>query len=534
MSILENIGRFFALEPMAPEPRPLQTRESATLEDFALRVLGNRGNRIYQKPTIRQALEVPAVLNAVTKISNITGSLSMEVLRNGVPLDERPPVIRRPNPLTTPRDFFRDVAYSMAVRGEAWLWIAKRDRSDDSALALVPINPVEIFLEDRNDGRPPAIRWGDRYMRREDMIQITYLREPGAARGVGPLQLCGAAVSVAVESQQWAANFYAEGGHPSVVIKHANELDPSIGEDGLSEADRLRQQWVDRPNNVPRIIDQNIEDVAYHAPNESAAQMLSARMYQNGEVANMFGIPGPLLEYSAQGSSLTYERITDLTRQFAELCLIPYYLVPIEQAMSDLLTRSTIARFDTEGLLRADVKTQYEVATLGFEKGIIDRDEARSIVSMVPNLEVQPVPFSPPAAIPNVVSFQERSSGDCIKCGKHLADVAPPGWRTRCPRCKTVNENLQERAIAAPAPPPVVTPVILNEVAAPDMSGVGEALAAMAERPQTPTNVSITSQPDETLLAAITELRERIDKPRVRRIERDEDGRMIRLLEESA
>jgi hypothetical protein len=132
------------------------------------------------------------------------------------------------------------------------------------------------------------------------------------------------------------------------------------------------------------------------------------------------------------------------------------------------------------------------------------------------------------------VSFQERSSGDCIKCGKHLADVAPPGWRTRCPRCKTVNENLQERAIAAPAPPPVVTPVILNEVAAPDMSGVGEALAAMAERPQTPTNVNVTSQPDETLLAAITELRERIDKPRVRRIERDEDGRMIRLLEESA
>jgi phage portal protein BeeE len=135
MSILQTVGRFFALEPMAPPSRPLQTRESATLEDFAWRVLGNKGQRHFQHPTIGQALEVPAVLNAVTKIANITGSLSMEVLRNGVPLDDRPPVIRRPNPLTTPRDFFRDVAYSMAVRGEAWLWIAKRDRSDDSALA---------------------------------------------------------------------------------------------------------------------------------------------------------------------------------------------------------------------------------------------------------------------------------------------------------------------------------------------------------------------------------------------------------------
>ena len=432
MSILQTIGRFFALEPMAPSPRPLQTRESGSMEDFALRVLGNRGRRIYQRPTISQALEVPAVLNAVTKIANVTGSLSMEVLRNGVPID-RPPVIRRPNPLTTPRDFFRDVAYSMAVRGEAWLWIAKRDPSDDSALALVPVNPVEIFLEDR-DGGPPRIRWGDRYMRREDMLQITYLREPGAARGVGPLQLCGAAISVAVESQAWAANFYAEGGHPSVVIKHANELDPAIGEDGLSEADRLREQWVSRPNNVPRIIDQNIEEVAYHAPNEGAAQMLTSRMYQNGEVANMFGIPGSLLEYNAQGSSLTYKSIPDLMRQFVELCLAPNYLEPIEQAMSDLLTRTMVARFDTNGLLRADIKTQYEVATMGFEKGILDRTEARGIVGLEPNIETQPVPFSPPRAVPNVRSSDEPVR--CVACGRSRM-IVYAGGGLRCVNCKT-------------------------------------------------------------------------------------------------
>src|SRR6185503_20247894 len=133
-----------------------------------------------------------------------------------------------------------------------------------------------------------VIRWGDQEMNPDDMIQITYLRAPGTLRGVGPLQLCGAAVSVAVEAQDWAANFYAEGGQSSVIIKHAGELDPAIGDDGLSEADRLRSQWVDRPNNVPRIIDQNIDSVDYQVPNEAGAQMLESRMYQNGEVANMF------------------------------------------------------------------------------------------------------------------------------------------------------------------------------------------------------------------------------------------------------
>jgi hypothetical protein len=62
------------------------------------------------------------------------------------------------------------------------------------------------------------------------------------------------------------------------------------------------------------------------------------------------------------------------------------------------------------------------------------------------------------------------------------------------------------------------------------MSGV----AALAERPPAPTNVSISTPPDDTLIEAIAELRERIATPRVRRIERDENGLMIRLIEESA
>jgi HK97 family phage portal protein len=436
MGFTDGLRRFFALDTMQSPAEALHTRQTVpgSLEDFAYRILGNTGRRAYRKPSIRQALEVPAVLNAVTKIANITGSLSMEVLRDGAPTT-RPSIISRPNPLTTPRDFFRDVAYSMAVYGEAWMWIAKRER-DGSALALVPVNPLEIKLDDPGGGRPLVIRWLDRVMRREDMLQITYLRELGTSRGVGPLQLCGAAVSVAVESQDWAANFYAEGGHPSVIIKHASELDPSLGEDGMSEADRLRQQWVDRPNNIPRIIDQNIAEVQYHAPDESAAQMLGARMYQNGEVANMFGIPGSLLEYNAQGSSLTYKSIPDLMRQFVELCLAPNYLEPIEQVMSDLLPRTLVARFDVHGLLRADVKTQYEVATMGFEKGVLDRDEARQMVGLSRNIEVEPVPFAPPRAVPNVRSADEPIR--CTACGRSRM-IVYAGGTLRCVNCKTEN-----------------------------------------------------------------------------------------------
>src|SRR5204863_2245433 len=118
----------------------------------------------------------------------------------------------------------------------------------------------------------------------------------------GPLQQCRAATSVTVEAQEWAANFYADGGNPSIVIKTANELSPMRlnpdtyepdDENGLNEAQRLKAEWVNQPHNVPRVVDSNIEKIEYMQPNEGSAQMLTARGHQDGDSARMFGIPGP-------------------------------------------------------------------------------------------------------------------------------------------------------------------------------------------------------------------------------------------------
>jgi HK97 family phage portal protein len=432
MALLDNMRRFFALEGIQPEARvpQIQKRESMTLEDFAWAVLGNSGRREWRTRTVQEALGVPAVLNAVTMISATVGSLSMEVMRNGVAID-RPPVIRRPNPLTTPSDFYRDVAFSMATRGEAWLWIAKRE-TDGSPLALVPINPVQLHI-DRVEGAL-RFRWGDKEIPERDLVQITYLRQLGDTRGMGPLQLAGAAVSVAVEAQDWAANFYSQGGFASTLIKHAAELDPTPDVDGLNEAQRFLAQWQEREaNNVTRIIDQNIESVEHHEPNEAGAQMLTSRLYQNGEVANMFGIPGALLEYNQPGASLTYRNLEMLTQQFYKFCLGPRYLEPIENAMTDLLPRNQVARFDTQGLLRADVKTQYEVAALGFEKGVLERDEARAIVGLEPNIETAPIPLAPPRALPQTRSKAEMVEVHCAK--GHLVGKTDGNAEIKCRSC---------------------------------------------------------------------------------------------------
>jgi HK97 family phage portal protein len=402
LSFLDPVREFLGIRSIDFDLPPL--------EDQLAAIRSQSNFRPWRAASIREALGVPAIYRAVSLISNTTGALTLEAYRRGRRLDDedRPRLIVRPDPFTTPRDFYRDTAWNMATRGEAWWWVAMRD-ADRVPLSLINVPPSEVRVEENTrDLRYPIIHWRNRRMRNEDMRQITLNREPGEYRGIGPLQVCGAAVSVAVEAQEWAANLFASGGVPPVVLKAMTSLSDE-------EAAALKAAWIANPVNMPQVIDDGIEDVKTLAVNTESAQMLDSRDHQNGDAARMFGIPASLLDHTAPGSNLTYQNLETEWAKFVRGGLWPNYLEPIEQAMSDLLTRSTVSRFNVDALLRADIKTRYEVYKLGTEAGVIVPEEARQIEGFDPgDIENAPVPMSRPEAIP--ASFPSRSAPVEVRC----------------------------------------------------------------------------------------------------------------------
>jgi HK97 family phage portal protein len=381
--------------------------------------------------------------------------LSMQAYRNGSVMDVPPKIVTRPDPFNSPITFYGGTASQMAKYGEFVWWIAARDGDGNPiSLVLVPLWELQVQENYRNRYLP-LYRWGTKESKRQviegtrwspaykqgTFVHVKYpLADPFDLRGAGPLQLCRAATSVTVEAQEWAANFYADGGNPSIVIKHAGELSATVDEDGLNEAERLRTQWVSRAHNVPRVIDQNIESVEYQAPSPAGAQMLEARQYQNGDAARMFGIAGSLLEYQQPGSSLTYQNLEGEFTKFVRTCLQPLYLEPIEQALSDLLPSSTASRFNVDGFLRADVKTRYEVHQIAIGSGIYDAAYAQEVEGIAPgNVEFAPVPFAPPQAIPAPITRAASTAMRdvrCPKCRRLIVRAAGP-IEGVCKHCKT-------------------------------------------------------------------------------------------------
>jgi HK97 family phage portal protein len=387
---------------------------SSTVSDLLLRSQGLI-TRPWRAASIREALGVPAIFGACNLIANTTGSLTMRALRQEVevPPDRRPRLIIRPDPFASPREFYRQTAWNLATRGEAWWWVAARD-IDGMPLSIINVNPTEVVVtEDPDDLRYPILKWRDRTMNREDFRQLVWAKDSGSLRGAGPLQMCGAAISVAVEAQEWAANFYADGGLPSTIVKTRGDLAE------MSEADMaaLKAQWQEADHNTIRFIDDGIESVESFNSNSSGAQMLESRAHQNIDVATMFNMDAPLLNAAVAGSSLTYQNVGQEFEKFLRMCLRPNILETIEQTMSDFLPRSIVARFNTAALTLADIKTRYDVYGVGIDKGIIDQEEARKFEGLAPgDVENAAVPYSPPAAVPTRLPIQMRTEPAPVRC----------------------------------------------------------------------------------------------------------------------
>jgi HK97 family phage portal protein len=464
MSVRDSLRRFFDPVSTLQATSQLQTREASDAW-ISSHFFPNARSRPWRLASISDAMGVPAIQRCVTLISNTMGSLAIETFREGVRMPQTNRLLARPDPYRTPQAFYRDLGYLLASRGEYVLCIMSRD-TDGFVSALVIVPPAELTVEDNPRNRlRPIYKWGNIESTRFSpatpegrFVHVTYLQEPGELRGKGPLQIGKAAVSVSVEAQEWAANFYAEGGYPSILIKAAGTLGPvEVDGETVEEADIIRNQWMEKDHNTPRVVDDGIADVQEFKADPNGAQMLQGRDYQNGEAGRLFGISGALLDFSASGSSITYQNQGELFTNFVRGCLAPNYLEPTEQALTDLLPRNQIARFNIDGLQRADIKTRFDVYKTGLESGVyLDASEPRRIEGLdAGSIELAPVPFAPPGAVPAsipdllgrtapAVVAEQRCDGMVQKryggiarlavCKRLLAKDGHP-FVGRCPRC---------------------------------------------------------------------------------------------------
>lgn len=383
--MLERLRNFLAPYDLKQRSSPLDP--SASYPDIDAQLWARQQANAYRPtPTVNEALGIPAVMRAVTLLATTAAALILREYVGQTELDPPSAVVRRPAKAWTFGNFVRDTVFYMATRGEA-IWLTMARDAEGRPADLLPVAP-ESYKSDWDGVRHDwyTQQGGKRQpVNPADVTHITLLRDPATGRGLGPLQRCGLALTVAAEADRWAARFFAGGGMPSVFLSSAAPID-------ATEAQTIKQQWLTDPPNMPKVgYGMTATPMAFDA---AAAQLTESRRMSRGEVALMFGVTGRLLEYAESGTSLTYANVGDLATELVRLTLAPYYLEQIEQAFSDLLARGHEVRFDLSGFERADVKTRYEVYEKAIALGIMSPEYVAQLEGITGGSpEVRPLPL---------------------------------------------------------------------------------------------------------------------------------------------
>lgn len=318
------------------------------------------------------ALTLDAVYRAVSVLETAGKQLSLDVWRTGIQLegDAIPKLIASPSPTTTPTDLIAETIASLALRGNAY-WLIGRT-GDGRAEALRVLDPLEcVPVLDSTTGTR-LVQWRGKTYDQAAIRHLRLLRVPGKAEGLGPIQACMSTLSGAKAMSEYASQWVGGSGIPTGILSTDQDIT-------AEQSKQAKAAWME--SNAPGAGIAVIGKGLHFSPTilkPAEVQFLESRAFDVLAVGRMFGIPAHMLLASVDGSSMTYQNVNDAATDFIRWTAMGY-LREIEDALTALLPRATVARFNLDALLRADTAERMTTHSTAIAAGIYPAEYARKI-----------------------------------------------------------------------------------------------------------------------------------------------------------
>jgi len=324
--------------------------------------------------TVGEALTLPSVYRAVSILTTTSKQMSIQTVRDDREVSS-PSFIRQPNPLTSRSTFIEQTIVSLSTQGNAY-WFIDRD-SAGKLIALTPLNPLDMLVETDTAGKIVRYQYQGITYLPQRIKHLALFQPPGSPLGLGPIQAASASIHGAIELRDYASQWFEKGGVPSGVLR----TDQFITDEQVAAAKAAWNETAGAKNGVAVLGSNWNYAPVYLKPEE--LQFLQNQAYSVTEVARLFGVPATLMLTSAEGTSLTYQNVSQEWLAFIRFTLMQYLIV-IEDALTDFLPGRQKAQFNLEAILRPDTMTRYESYKLAREAGWMTVDEIRAKEDMPP------------------------------------------------------------------------------------------------------------------------------------------------------
>ena len=333
--------------------------------------------------TIDTALEVPAVLDAVTFLSRTLAALPLHAFREAEDETEKLDgelamlLNEAPNPEWSSfafRQYFWQQVFT-GGRGMAWI-----ERVGARAVAIWPLDPTSTTV--RRQGGRKIYRCGNVEYPAADIIDVPFALKANQLDAYGPIHKGRQTIGLAIAMNDFAASFFVGGGIPPLAL----EGPLPAGVEGFKRALADIKRAIDLAKKAGQAFfglppGYKLNPVG---TDPDKGQMTEARLFQIQEIARLFGLPPVFLQDLSKGTFSNTEQ--------QDLQLVKHLVGQWAKALEDELNlklfgqrrRARKVKHNLDGLQRGDFKSRTEGLARAIQTGQITPNEARKLENRPP------------------------------------------------------------------------------------------------------------------------------------------------------
>lgn len=359
-------------------------------DDRLLEQLGRGANRSKAGSVVTEdsAMRVSTVWACVRILSFTLGSLPLRLMerdgdtRNAArehPLYEL--LATSPNDEMIAMDALQMMMAHLMLQGDAYSEYA-RDGAG-RVREIVPLQTANMNVTRSDVTKRLVFEYADgavnRIIPNDRLWRVTGLSLNGVT-GLTPIGYAREAIGLQISAEEFGADMFGNGGMPLVALEVEQRLDKD-------QRGQVREGWHESFKGM-RSSAAVLHSGAKAKPlsiKAEDAQFIETRKFQQAEICNFYGVPLSMVNNMEKATFNNYEQ---QNLQFLTQALTPW-LVKFEQSIRrDLLTPSErqryYAKFNVEGLLRADSKARADYFTALHNLGSMSVNEIRAKEDMNP------------------------------------------------------------------------------------------------------------------------------------------------------
>lgn len=385
---LMGFGRSKAAASSPPQAMIAQTQLGSLADpgvaDF-LRGTGGAETASGAVVTPETALRTGTVFRCVTLVSGAVATLPLDLkrrvdARSRVDAEDHPVwtvLRRRPNGWQTPSQFRRYMQACVLLRGRAFAQIVRG--VGRRVIALHPLNPdrVEIvqsktdlsltFRYTRSDGA--VVTFGQ-----PEVLYLCGLTLDGV-NGLSVLGYAREAVGEALATARHSASLFKNGTTIGGLIKAKDKISP----EGVEALRASLEAYRGADNAHKNLILQQGMEYERLGLTLADAQFIQNREFSQYEVAMFFGVPPHMLGLTAKTTSFG-AGLENMGRGFVTYTLQDWMTMWTEAIERDLTADApdVYARFNTNALVRGDIKARYGAYAVGRQWGWLSANDVRA------------------------------------------------------------------------------------------------------------------------------------------------------------